>query len=303
MENVRAEHTLIRPRITELDLLVDNSVRFVLLGKLIDILTASDHFCRVHVARALRAVHVLAADLGQRVLIVCQHDRIAARERTIAEPICADVSAGLLHQLDEVDIIDLRADDHHARAVRIFLIRSAVFELLERFFELVDNEIFRRNIGCKRNHVELIARDARVGALAVLADGADELAHAVVLGNGLADGLVRHVDAVVLVQRREDVVAALEHVQVQAVVVGLHGYLHILKEELFLVLAQSLQQLHVLDGAVHHRAAVRRDHAVGKIVAALDGTLEQRAAVFAQEAGHIIRGHFHGAGARRAQAR
>ena len=151
--------------------------------------------------------------------------------------------------------------------------------------------------------MEFVARNARVGPLAVLADGADELAHAVVLGNGLADGLVRDVDAVVLVQRREDVVAALEHIQIQTVVVGLHRDLHVLVEELRLALAHGLEQLHVLDGAVHHRAAVRRDHAVGKIVAALNGALEQCAAVFAQEAGHIIRGHFHGAGARRAQAR
>ena len=54
----------------------------------------------------------------------------------------------------------------------------------------------------------------------------------VVLGDGAADGRVRHVDAVVLVQRREDVVAALEHIQIQTVVVGLHRDLHVLVEEL-----------------------------------------------------------------------
>ena len=151
--------------------------------------------------------------------------------------------------------------------------------------------------------MEFIARNARIVALAIFADGADELAHMVVLGDGAADGRVRHVDAVVLVQRREDVVAALEHIQIQTVVVGLHRDLHVLVEELRLALAHGLEQLHVLDGAVHHRAAVRRDHAVGEVVAALDGTLQQCAAVLAQKAGHVVRGHFHGAGARRAQAR
>ena len=104
-------------------------------------------------------------------------------------------------------------------------------------------------------------------------------------------------------QGLEDMVFALESVEVQAVVVGLHGYLHILKEELFLVLAQSLQQLHVLDGAVHHRAAVGSDETVGKVVAALDGALKQGAAVLAEEAGHVVGCHFHGTGARRAQTR
>ena len=104
-------------------------------------------------------------------------------------------------------------------------------------------------------------------------------------------------------QGLEDMVFALESVEVQAVVVGLHGYLHILKEELFLVLAQSLQQLHVLDGAVHHRAAVGSDEAVGKVVAALDSALKQGAAVLAEEAGHVIGRHFHGTGARCAQTR
>lgn len=98
-------------------------------------------------------------------------------------------------------------------------------------------------------------------------------------------------------------VAALQDVQVQAVVVRLHRDLHVLEEELRLVLAHGLEQLHVLHGAVHHRAAVRRNHAVGKVVAAFNGALEQRAAVLTQEAGHIIRGHFHRAGARCAQAR
>ena len=89
--------------------------------------------------------------------------------------------------------------------------------------------------------MELIARDARVGALAVLANGADELAHTVVLGNGLADGLVRDVDAVDVVHRCENVIAALEHVQVQAVVIRLHRDLHVLVEELRLALAHRLE--------------------------------------------------------------
>ena len=279
VEDVRAEHALVRPRVAELDLLVNDAVSLVLLGKLIDVFAAADHLGHVHVARALGTVHVLSADLGQRVLVVRQRDRVAARERTVAEAVGTDIGAGLLDELNEVNIIDLGADDDHTRAVRIFLVRTAGLELLERLLELVDEQILRRDIGRECDDVELIARNARVGPLAVLADGADELAHAVVLGDGLADGRVRDVDAIDIVQRREDMVAALEHVQIQAVVVRLHRDLHVLKEELRLVLAHGLEQFHVLHGAVHHRAAVRRDHAVGKVVAALNGALKQRAAV------------------------
>jgi len=122
-----------------------------------------------------------------------------------------------------------------------------------------------------------------------------------VLGHGLAYGLVGHVDAEGVVQGRQDVIFALEHVKIQAVVVGLHWNLHVLVEEFVVVGAHGLEKLHVLHAAVHHGAAVRRDDAVGEVVAALDGALQQRAAVLAQEAGHVIGAHLHGVGARRAQ--
>ena len=139
--------------------------------------------------------------------------------------------------------------------------------------------------------------------LAELAYRADKLADAVVLGDGLADGGVGGVNAVDVVQRGEDVVFALELVEVKPVRVRLHGDFHVFEEELLLVLAQSLEKLHILHGAVHHRAAVRRDEAVGKIVAALYRALKQRAAVLAQKARHVIRRHLHRARARRAQSR
>ena len=48
--------------------------------------------------------------------------------------------------------------------------------------------------------MELVAGDGGAVPLAVLADGAQQLAHTVVLGHGLADGGVGDVDAVVLRQ-------------------------------------------------------------------------------------------------------
>ena len=88
-------------------------------------------------------------------------------------------------------------------------------------------------------------------------------------------------------------VLALELQQRHAVFIGLEGDLHILPEELVVPLPHGLQQLHVLDAAVHHRAAVRRDDAVGKVESALYRALEQGAARLAQEACHIIGRNIH----------
>ena len=97
-------------------------------------------------------------------------------------------------------------------------------------------------------------------------------------------------------------VLALELQQSHAVFIGLEGELHILPEELIVPLPHGFKQLHVLHAAVHHRAAVGRDDAVGKIEAALNGALEQGAARLAQEACHIVGRNVHRAGVRRGQA-
>lgn len=90
-------------------------------------------------------------------------------------------------------------------------------------------------------------------------------------------GGVGHVRAEGVVQGPEDVVFALEHKQVYTVVIGLERDLHVLIEEAILVGAHGLEQLHVLNAAVDHRAAVGRDDAVGKVEAAFDRALEQGA--------------------------
>ena len=96
-------------------------------------------------------------------------------------------------------------------------------------------------------------------------------------------------------------VGALQHGQLYVALGVLESDLHVLMEEVRVVLAHGLQELHVLHGAVHHRAAVRRDDAVGKVEAALDRALEQGAARLAQEVGHVIGGNVHGAGVGRVE--
>ena len=121
------------------------------------------------------------------------------------------------------------------------------------------------------------------------------------LRHSLADGGVGHVNAEVFLQRGENVVFALEHIEVQAVVVRLHGNFHMLVEEVLLPLIHGMQQLHVLRAAVDHAAAIRRNQAVGEIEAALNRPLEQGPAVLTEKAGHVIGRHLHRAGTRRAQ--
>ena len=97
-------------------------------------------------------------------------------------------------------------------------------------------------------------------------------------------------------------VRALQHGQVHVAVGILERDLHILVEELGVALPHGVQQLHVLHRAVHHRAAVGRDDAVGEVEAALDGALEQGAAGLAEEVRHIIGRDVHGAGVGRGEA-
>ena len=63
----------------------------------------------------------------------------------------------------------------------------------------------------------LIAGNSGIALLAELADLADQAAELVVLGNGLADGLVRDINPVLLVQRGENVVGALQDGQIHIV--------------------------------------------------------------------------------------
>ena len=150
--------------------------------------------------------------------------------------------------------------------------------------------------------MELIAGDARLIAFAEIADRTDQAADAVVILHRLADRGVRDVDAVLLLQRLEDVVLALQHSEIHVVLGVLEGDLHVFVEEVRIVLAHRVQQLHVLHGAVHHGTAVRRDDAVGKVEAALDSALEQRTARLTQEVRHIIGGDVDRPGVRRGQA-
>ena len=139
-----------------------------------------------------------------------------------------------------------------------------------------------------------IARDPGIFFLPVLADGADQTAEMIVLSDGLPDGTVGYVNAEMLLQGLQNVIFALQNIEVQPVVVGFHGNFHVGVEEVLLL--HGFQKLHVFHAPVHHGAAVGGKNAVGKVEAALQRPFQQCPSVFAEEAGHVIGAHFHGAG-------
>ena len=92
VHDVRTHHALVSPRVAELYLLIDDTVGVILFCELVDVLAASGHLGGVHVAGALAAVHILAAYLRQRILIIGQLDGIAAGKRAVAEAVGADIA-------------------------------------------------------------------------------------------------------------------------------------------------------------------------------------------------------------------
>ena len=150
--------------------------------------------------------------------------------------------------------------------------------------------------------MEFVAGYSRLSLLAHITYLTDYAADLVMLLDRLSYRGIGNVNAVLLVQRLEDVVLALQHKEVHAVFVRLERDLHVLVEEAVVPLAHGSEQLHILDAAVHHGAAVGGDNAVGKIVSAFDGTLKQCPRRLAQEACHVVGRNVHRAGVRCEQA-
>ena len=88
---------------------------------------------RFHVqrVRALAPVSILAADLRERVVLVRERDRVASRQRAEAEPVGADIGAGVLDELDEF---------HPDRMASRILGMGDVLSLIERVESEMDQK-------------------------------------------------------------------------------------------------------------------------------------------------------------------
>ena len=117
--------------------------------------------------------------------------------------------------------------------------------------------------------MELIRCDSRLIVLSEPAYRLNYLAYLVMLLDGRPDCSVGGVDTVLFRKRSENVVLALNLHKLNAVIVGLERYLHIFIKELAVAAVHGVQQLHILAAAIHHRAAVGRNEAIGKVISAL----------------------------------
>ena len=172
-------------------------------------------------------------------------------------------------------------------------------QLLERLAQLINDEVFRAAVAHEVENVVLIACDARVFLLAQLADLGQDAADLVVLGHGLAQRVVRHVHAVDLMQRLEHLAPELVDIVAHGIVRDLEGHVEEGDEKLLIV--HEVQQLEVLERAVHLRAGLRRQQGGQEVIAPLDAALEQRLAVVADEVGHVVRRDVQRSRQRRAQ--
>ena len=118
--------------------------------------------------------------------------------------------------------------------------------------------------------------------------------------NGLADGLVRGVDAELLGQLIQDVDAHLLDIGIQRIVGDLEGDVAVGHEEVGLLI--DPEDLEVLHGAVHHGAGVHADHGVQELIAAFDASLHQSTGVLTGVVGHVVGGDVDGAGVGGAQS-
>ena len=119
--------------------------------------------------------------------------------------------------------------------------------------------------------------------------------------DGLLDGPVGDIHAVMGLERFQNIQAKLHPVIIQVVFVALHGRVHDGGEKALVL--HRVQELKMLLHALHGGAGLRAEESVQVVVAALDGALEDGAGVGTCAVGHVIARHVRGCAARRAQPR
>ena len=245
---------------------------------------------------ALSVLQVPAADLRECVLGIGELYLLSAGEGAVAVAVGDHQCAAALDELDELGIVDLRADNDNADTVVLLGVGLAAFYLLKRLAQIWEDESLGAGVADQNQNGVLIAGDGRDIQLAQLAYLGEDAADLIVLAHGGADGVVRGVDAVVFVQGLQNLSGDLLADVLDAVLVVGIGNVQIAVEELVLVFALRVQDLHVLDGAVIRLADVNAYHGVEKSVAALKCALQQRPGELTAVVGHVIGGQLHRVG-------
>ena len=137
------DHALIRPVGAELHLLVDRAVGLEVVHELGDVVVAVLDAVQRALARALGVLQIPAAHLRERILAVCEHDLLTAGEAAVAIAVGDYQRAAALDELDQVRVVDLRADDGDAHTVVFLRIDLARLYLGERLAQQRQNQPLR----------------------------------------------------------------------------------------------------------------------------------------------------------------
>ena len=199
----------------------------------------------------------------------------------------AYVGAGFFYQPDKAAVINIGSYQHDPDSI-LCTVRLPCFQFLQRFLQFVHNKIFGAGVGSRAENMKFVACNSRIFLFAEFSDFPNKAADLIVESDSLPDRLFRYINAVVLMHRLQNVVFALQNIKVQIVFIVFQRNFHVGIEKLFLPFVHGVQKLHVFRRAVDHRAAVRRNQSVYKIVAAFNRPLQKGAAVFAQEIRHVI---------------
>ena len=288
MQDVRAHHALVCPRIAELYLLIDYAVGLVFLRDVVQILLARNDIFRAHRARALVNFHIMLCKRIKRMLSGLHGYLFPAGQRAEAVAVGYHQRAAAFDELRQIGVIDLAAHDGDSGPEGGLGVGLALLQLLQRFPQVREDQVLGTGEAHQIQHMELVARDNGIFGLAHLADLADDGTDLVVLRHGLADGGIGGIHTVFLRQRIQYAAAHLFDIGIQRVVRHFVRDVAVGDKEVGLVI--HLQDLEVLHGAVHHGAGIHAGQRVQELVAALHAALHQRAGILAGVVGHVIGG-------------
>ena len=226
------ESAFVSPVVAELNLFVNGTVGVIFFDGVFHEIPSLVLLFHAYVTGAHARRHVVSANLVKRGFVVVQHDFLSAGRGTVTVSVHNDQCAVVFYKAGKVGVVDFAADEHYSCAELALRVGFSGFEFFERFAELVDNEVFRANVGHKSQNVELIPRNRRIGKFSHFADFGENAANFVVLGNGFSDCRVRNVYAVSFVQRRENFHFELLFEVRHRAFVHLAGNVHVTDEKL-----------------------------------------------------------------------
>lgn len=159
--DLTCDYALIRPVSAELHLLVNCAVGVKVLNKLRDVVVAVLDAVHCALTRALRVLQIPAADLRQCVLGIGEDDLLSAGEGAVAVAVGDHQCAAALDELNELGIVDLRADNDNADAVVLLGVGLAAFYLLKRLVQVGEDESLGAGVADQNQNGVLIAGDGR----------------------------------------------------------------------------------------------------------------------------------------------